>query len=299
MKLETISNQTKIFGILGFPLSHTLSPIIHNTLYKDMNLNAVYLVLQKENPTKEEILGLHKYGVRGLSVTIPYKEWAFQIADEKDASSSAMKSANTLVLNNNRIFCYNTDGLGAVRAVKDLQKNYFISKKAKDILILGSGGSARGIAFAIQDEIYASKLSNNKKIILSARNETTAKQIVNELNLKHSNTAEFVSLMDLFRIQNQVGLVIHTTPLGMKGQNQTSLIPESFFSKEMIVFDIVYNPKLTEFLKIAKKKKSKIIYGIEMLLHQAIRQHELFTSTYASASSIKKIRKKLYKILSQ
>jgi shikimate dehydrogenase len=298
MKLESISNQTKIFGILGFPLSHTLSPIIHNTLYQELNLNAIYLVLQRENPTKEEILSLHKYGVKGLSVTIPYKEWAYQIADERDNYSSIMKSANTLVLDNNRIFCYNTDGIGAVRAVKDINNKYFESSKLKDILILGSGGSARGIAFAIQDEMVNSNSNSNKKIYISARNETTAKQLVEELNLQQSNFSEIISLSDLDRIQKKIGLLIHTTPLGMKGQNQTSLIPESFITKDMIVFDIVYNPMKTELLKFAKMQKSKIIYGIEMLLHQAIRQHELFTATTAPLNIVKKIRKKLYKYLS-
>ncbi len=110
-----------------------------------------------------------------------------------------------------------------MRAVKDINNKYFESSKLKDILILGSGGSARGIAFAIQDEMVNSNSNSNKKIYISARNETTAKQLVEELNLQQSNFSEIISLSDLDRIQKKIGLLIHTTPLGMKGQNQTSL----------------------------------------------------------------------------
>ncbi|MCG9873180.1 MAG: shikimate dehydrogenase [Leptospiraceae bacterium] len=298
MKAHSPSNVTKILGILGNPLSHTLSPTIHNQFYQDLNLDCIYLVFDHKNPTKQDLLTLHSYGLRGLSVTIPYKEWAYEIADERDSYSNLMKASNTLVFHEGKIFSYNTDGLGAVSAIRRDQPQILESQEEHSILICGSGGSARGISFAIIEEWAEAKKSGKasqaKQIYILSRNEDTSNQLMNDLNLRLNGSAKVITLSNLYSIQNSIQLIIHTTPLGMLGKEQISFLPSDFILPSMTVFDIVYNPKETILIQDSKSKGASVIYGIEMLLYQAIRQHELFTNTSPTDEMIDKVRNKLY-----
>jgi shikimate dehydrogenase len=317
MKPHSFSNGTKILGILGNPLSHTLSPTIHNQFYQDLNLDYVYLVFDKKNPTKQELLTLHDYGLEGLSVTIPYKEWAYEIADSRDSYSEVMKSSNTLVFQNGKIHSYNTDGIGAVASIEKDHSSFLKRDNENNILICGSGGSARGISFAILEEwnktktklnldSYESSNSSDKndssldptkkknQLWIVSRNTETSKRLASDLNHKEDGIAKAIEISNLSSIQNTVQLIIHTTPLGMLGKEQKSFLPSNFISSSMTVFDIVYNPQGTVLIQEAKKKGADIIYGIEMLLYQAIRQHELFTKTSPNSNLIDKVRNLLY-----
>jgi shikimate dehydrogenase len=287
--INSINNETKFYGILGFPLSHTLSPLIHNTLFNEYGLNAVYLVFERESPDKYSLLKAKESIIRlqGLSVTIPHKEWAFQISDECDETGQIMQASNTLILNSEGVIhSFNTDGFGAVRAIEDVKRNFFSTTK-KDILILGSGGSARGICYEIQRRGFAGK------IVIAARNEVTAKAIVNILNSTKPLAAEYVPLEKIQEESKRFALIIQTTSVGMKGKENSSILPESFFQPEHIVFDIIYNPIRTPFILAAMKAGSKIIPGYEMLLYQAMEQFKLFTGITVSPRNIKLIRKLL------
>jgi shikimate dehydrogenase len=279
----------KVFGILGYPLSHTLSPIIHNGLYKEYNLEYIYLVLEKEKPTKKILLQNDSISFDGLSVTIPHKEWAFKNADFKDEASQIMKASNTLFKKEDKIYAYNTDGMGAVRAI--LEYSPFVFNSEKDILILGSGGSARGISYSILKQ----GLSKNK-ICISARNSKTSTSLVKDLNKIQKDKAYTIPLEELK--ENHFGLIIHTTPMGMKGKETGSILELDFLHKENILFDIVYNPLETELVKLAKLKGCKIIPGYEMLIYQAMEQFFIFTEIKVTEKQIEKVRnwvlKKLY-----
>lgn len=291
--------RTKKLGILGYPLEQTLSPILHNEIYRKLGINALYQVFPVKNPEKQDLLSMQKMGITGLSVTIPYKEWAFSIADEHDASAIPMKSCNTLLLEKDRIIGYNTDGLGALESIRIADKKLLDSPKTGDILILGSGGSARGIGFAI---LYHWKEQNNptlrKKIFLSARNFEKADKLLKDMNEYLPGSSYFIPLEEMQKSQPQfIDLVIHTTPMGMLGKEQTSLLPTSFFRSGMTLFDIVYNPLKTDLVRIAKKQGCKIIPGIDMLLYQGAEQVRLFTGSSTKPKLLGKIRKLLIKNL--
>lgn len=285
---------SEIYGILGYPLSHTLSPILHNELYATLGIPAIYLSFPVQNPTKEDIISLYKFGVRGLSVTIPHKEWAFKIADFHDPTAEQMKASNTLVLREDGIHAYNTDGMGAVQAITEKDSDLLNTNLEGDILILGSGGSARGIGFAILEEFKKQNPSKplSKHIILSARNQSTALPLVEEMNAYLPNSTYFLPLDKIKESQPQyIELVIHTTNLGMKGQDPGSILPQEFLNSDMTVFDIVYNPEQTSLIQSAKKAKCEIIYGIDMLIYQGVRQIELFTNKNPTNKSILRVKK--------
>jgi len=287
-----INRDTQFFGILGFPLSHTLSPVIHNGLFGEYGVNALYIVLEKEKPTRNLILGKESISLSGLSVTIPHKEWAFKIADYKDEASTNMKASNTLVRFDSKINAYNTDGYGAVRSIEEYKRDFFESKSAGDILILGSGGSAKGISYSLVKRGLSSS-----KIVIAARNKKTGKALVKTLNSIENGISEYLPLDSLEANKKRFSLIINTTPVGMKGKTDSQIVSDTFFSKSQTLFDIVYNPLETPLVKMAKKNGARIIPGYEMLLYQAMEQFRLFTTIQVDNKHISLVRKWLLKSL--
>ncbi|TGJ98696.1 shikimate dehydrogenase [Leptospira langatensis] len=285
--MKIFRDSSKYFGIVGQPLSHTLSPILHTSWYEDLNLDCGYLVFPVDTLEKKELSTLSKYGVRGLSVTIPHKETAFQIADQTDEISQAVKASNTLVLENGSISAYNTDGKGAVRAVLE---EYPESLKGK-VLLLGSGGSARGISFSLLKE------GEVKDLTVAARNSGASKELLELLTKVTSSQLRSKSLEEVQKDFSEYSLIIHTTPLGMKGKEPGPVIPETCFREGQVVFDIVYNPLETPLVLGAKKKGAKIVPGTEMLLYQAVEQFKLFTGVSLKPELIQKGRERLLKSL--
>lgn len=286
--LLNLNKDTKYYGILGYPLSHTLSPSIHNTLFSEYKQNSIYLVFEKEHPDKFSLFkekGLIK--IYGLSVTIPHKEWAYTISDECDETGKIMEAANTLVYNpdENSILSFNTDGMGAVRAILEAKKNFL--DLTKDVLIVGSGGSARGISYAL----LKSGFSN--KIIIAARNEEKAKLIVNSLNSVRPVSSEYSTIGNAIKDSKRYYLIINTTPVGMKGKTDATIFPDEFFNKNQLIFDIVYNPFKTPMVLSGIKSGAKVIPGYEMLLYQAMEQFRLFTGITPSTRHVNQIRKML------
>ncbi|MCB1141211.1 MAG: shikimate dehydrogenase [Leptospiraceae bacterium] len=288
ISLNQINRDTKFYGILGFPLSHTLSPLIHNTLFAEYKQNSVYLVFEKEHPDKYTLFkerGLIK--IYGLSVTIPHKEWAFQISDDCDETGRIMEASNTLILNSEEGFIqsFNTDGMGAVRAILETKKNFL--NNPKDVLVLGSGGSARGISYALLKSGFPNK------IVIAARNEEKGKQIVSTLNQVRQFSSEYSPIPKNIEESKRFSVIINTTPLGMKGQSQSLILPEEYINKNHILFDIVYNPIKTPLVQNAIKNGAKVIPGYEMLLYQAMEQFRLFSGITPSSRHVNQIRKLL------
>ncbi|PJZ26820.1 shikimate dehydrogenase [Leptospira hartskeerlii] len=285
--MKIFRDSSKYFGIVGQPLSHTLSPMLHTSWYEDLSLDCGYLVFPVETLEKKELLSLSKFGVRGLSVTIPHKEIAFQFADKTDETSQAVKASNTLVFENGSISAHNTDGIGAVRSI---QESFPVSLYGK-VLLIGSGGSARGISFTLLKE------AGVKDLTITARNPKTSEELIGLLSNISSAKIQFKDLTEVQKDFAEYSLIIHTTPLGMKGKDPGPAIPESCFKEGQVLFDIVYNPLETPLVLGAKKKGAKIIPGTEMLLYQAVEQFRLFTGVSLIPDLIEKGRSRLLKAL--
>ncbi|RME91217.1 MAG: shikimate dehydrogenase [Candidatus Hydrogenedentota bacterium] len=294
-----IDAKTRKFGIIGYPLGHSLSPAMHNAAFEALNMNAVYLPFPVKN-----LVGLkhslRQLGVEGVSVTIPYKVRVRRIVDTLDPLAIQIGSINTMVFDPKGLLRgYNTDGIGAVRALN----NHGFNITGKKILILGSGGSARAIAFSLLQE-------KPKMLAIASRNEKTAKSILRSLSVVkkkpdlrfyhfHSKKKKYARKQVFTHIQKEIfvgkeqlqefDLIIHTTPLGMKGhsEGQCLLQEEDIFSHQL-VFDIVYNPLQTPLLKLAKKRKADVLTGEKMLLYQGVAQFELFTGEKAPVTIMEK-----------
>jgi shikimate dehydrogenase len=289
---QRINSKTKIFGILGYPLSHTLSPLIHNGLFKEYDFNGIYLVFEHKEPQTLINSLFETLRVKGLSVTIPHKEWAYSAASHKDQASTVMRAANTLVAKEDGIYAYNTDGEGAIRSILRYFPGFFSSGKEGDVLILGSGGSARGISYSLLKHI-----GSNRKIAISARNANHANSIVQLLNENQPRSSYFLPLDEVYLRNEAFSLVINTTPIGMKGNSDSQILDEKFFLRSHILFDIVYNPLKTPLVKAALKQKVYSIPGYEMLIYQAMEQFRHFTGIFPEEANVEKVRKWLLKHL--
>ncbi|PJZ67933.1 shikimate dehydrogenase [Leptospira wolffii] len=286
-QLKFFRDSSRYFGIVGNPLSHTLSPLLHTSWYEDLNLDCGYLVFPVASLEKRELLTMSKFGICGLSVTIPHKETAFQIADQTDETSKAVGASNTLVLQNGSISAHNTDGLGAVRAVQE----YFPDSLQGKVLVIGSGGSAKGISFALLNQGKVGDLT------IAARNTEASDSLKNALGKISKANIRTEDLENTKEKFSEYSLVIHTTPLGMKGKEPGPAITEAAFHKDQVFFDIVYNPLETPFVLEAKKKGASVIPGTEMLLYQAVEQFRLFTGIRLEADLVGKGRKRLLQAL--
>lgn len=290
------SKHTELFGILGYPLGHTLSPWIHNTLFQLSGYDGVYLVFENERWNEIGLRPLIDLGVRGVSVTIPFKEWAYSQANIVCKASQTMGSSNTLLFREG-IEAVNTDGTGAVRSILQANPDLLDPNLEKQILVLGSGGSAKGIIFSIAEFLQnnAKQGKIQRKVKILARNEVATNEILNSLG-----NPEWLGVTTKEKSMEEAenyDLVIHTTPVGMKGFGGEPILNSDFFTKKHTLFDIVYNPLETDLVKQAKKKKAEIIPGYHMLLYQGIRQFELFTNIKTKQKWIGKVESLLFKQL--
>ncbi|TGK22343.1 shikimate dehydrogenase [Leptospira fluminis] len=285
--MKIFRDSSQYFGILGNPLSHTLSPLLHEGWYQDLGLDCAYFVFPVTSVDKNDLRVLRKFGVKGLSVTIPHKETAYDLADKTDPASQAMQASNTLVLGEDGVHAFNTDGLGAVRAILESAPDSL----GGNVLVLGSGGSARGIGFALLQS------ANVSDVTISSRNEATGTEVVRLLNRVKSGSSSFSSLDSVKNGSREFSLVVHTTPLGMKGQSPGPILDSSFFRKGQTVFDIVYNPLVTPLVEAARSSGATIIPGTEMLLYQAVEQFRLFTGIPLGAEHVERGRQRLLSAL--
>lgn len=250
-----INSKTIMCGVIGDPIDHSLSPVMHNAGYKKQKLNFIYTafcVKDIENAVK----GIKALGIRGVSITLPHKISIIQFLDNVDETAQRIGAVNTVINNNGILTGYNTDSSGAIRALEEV-----ISLENKKIVLIGAGGAARAIAYGLS--------LKNCYLTIVNRNKEKGQSLAREFG------ALFEDTNNLSIIQKN-DILIHATPTGMN-TNTDSLIPKDVLHKNLVVFDIVYNPKETKLIKDAKEKGCKIVYGYKMLLHQAALQFELFT----------------------
>ena len=286
-KKQVISPKTDLYAVIGHPLSHTLSPVIHNGLFQDYGIDAVYhaFAIKDTSLLTKDIL--ETFRIRGLSVTIPYKEWAYQFASDHDKTSQAMLASNTLLIQET-VRAFNTDGTGAVRSLEEFAKSKLEHSK---LVMLGSGGSAKGIAFSLLPYI-----SPKRPLHVIARNVMARKELKAKLELEKPDSVQDWGFEDPKQIAELLSgptLLINTTPLGMKGYSDQSPIPKTFLHKDIFVFDIVYNPIQTQLVKDVMATKGEFLPGYFMLIHQAMAQFELFTGVRPSSDDVKRTEKRI------
>ncbi len=250
-------------GVIGYPIQHSKSPVIHQYWLDKHKINGSYQSIEiKPENLEVKIRELVNQGYNGFNVTIPHKENIFKICDEVNEAAKKIGAVNTVVIKDKKLFGTNTDAFGFIQNIKSCQPIDFSKKKA---LILGAGGASRAIIFGLLEE-------GVQEIILTNRTIEKAEKLkqLNPQKIKIINWEEKENFL------NQVDLLINTTSLGMKDQNPLTINLENLSSKALVT-DIVYNPLMTSLLTQAKDRGNPIVTGIGMLLHQARPAFEAWT----------------------
>ena len=264
-----INVQTQFCGVIGNPVEHSLSPAIHNAAFRKLSLNYVYLAW-KVDAIGDAIKGLRALGnFRGASVTIPHKVSAVPFLDDVESTARHIGAINTIVAEQGRLIGYNTDATGALRALREGG----VPLAGRRIVMLGSGGAARAIAFALAAG------SGADKITLLGVDDKERAALASDLRSK-SNVAIGDAFLDdstLGRTIPEAQILIHCTPVGMSPKADATCVPATLLHPDLAVMDIVYNPRATRLLKDAERAGCKTIPGLEMFLNQAVAQFELWT----------------------
>lgn len=263
-----INGSTKLICLIGQPVEHSFSPGIHNCLFKKYDINSKYICFDVDKDSLEEAVNSIKaLKIKGANVTVPHKVDIMNYLDEIDINAKLIGAVNTIKNDNGKLIGYNTDGIGFVNSV--LGKGYIIENK--NVMILGAGGAARSIAVEIAN-------NNAKSIEIRNRSINKAHNISKTIK---ENFKSIVKIGDI-NITNEdlenTDILINTTSLGMYPNVNQILIDETIkVDKDILVCDIVYNPKETKFLKWAKENNLDILGGIDMLINQALEAFYIWT----------------------
>ena len=269
-----INAKTNLLCLIGNPVEHSFSPSIHNYLIKKSNLNMKYVCFNvKSDELENAIKGIKALGIKGCNVTIPHKVEIIKYLDSVDKNALLIGAVNTVKNEGGKLIGYNTDGVGFVKAITD--KGYDIYNK--NVLIIGAGGAARSIAIEMAS-------NGAKEINLRNRSIKNAKEIsdilIDSFGINSKFSTDQITKEDL----EDIDIIINTTPRGMDKDKDSCPIDEkiNLTNKDILVCDIVYNPHETKFISWAKKNNLDIVYGIDMLINQALQGFNIWTGIYAS-----------------
>jgi shikimate dehydrogenase len=251
----SIDQHTVLYGVIGFPLKHTLSPVMHNAALRVSKQNAVYLAFETED-IEGCVGGMRAFGMRGLSVTLPHKSAVIPYLDDTDPLAAQIGAVNTIVNDKGRLVGYNTDALGALTAIEAQTQ-----VSGKRCLIIGAGGAARAIGFVLKRE--------GAEVLIANRTADRGEGLARLLE------CPFVPLSESKAAEPDI--LVQTTPVGMHPrEDQCPVEPEILFPP-LVVMDIVYNPLQTKLLTIAQEKGCRTINGLAMFIHQGAEQFRLWT----------------------
>jgi len=266
---DQINPQTAVFGVLGDPVGHSLSPIIHNGAFHKAGLNAVYVPFRVP---REHVLQFLEdaphLGVRGLSVTIPHKDAVLAKITKLDAAAQGIGAVNTLLYKNGEILGYNTDepaGIGSLESVMEPGKDGKSPLEGRNTLVLGAGGAAMALAWGLK--------RRGAKVLIASRTASRAQALADRLGC---GAAEWGN-----RHRAECDVVVNCTPVGMHPNLDATPFDKAYLRPEMVVFDTVYNPENTLLVKDARNQGCTVVTGVDMFVRQANLQFQLFTGRLA------------------
>ena len=276
-----ISADTKVYGIIGNPVSHSLSPILQNTLAKEMNIDMSYSAFHVTENIKEAIKGAFALDIKGFNVTIPYKKDMLDIVSDIDDRAKKIGAINTLIKTENGYKGYNTDIIGLGMSLY----NNNLSIKGKDIIILGAGGAAKAVLYlAIEEGV--------KSITLVNRNISKAEELKAEVGIKD------ISVISLDDLKSNINLLdkdnyfaFQTTNVGMHPNVEDCIIEEeAFYEKCDSGIDLIYTPFETSFIKKMKSNGKICINGLDMLILQGVASFEIWNNVKVDKDIIEKVK---------
>ena len=266
MNLQNITPETKLCAIFGNPIEHTLSPLIHNAAFDHLNLDYIFLAFKVAH-LKEAVQGIRALDIKGISVTIPHKVAIIDYLDEVEDIAGKIGAVNTVVNRGGRLIGYNTDWSGAIEALEAQ-----VDLKGRKALVLGAGGAARAIAFGLKERGADFTILN--------RTVHKAEMLASELGVHYGSLEDSESV--------PFDSIINTTSLGMYPNVNDTPVKKALL-KDVLVFDMVYNPLKTRLIRDAEQNGCATITGLEMFINQAAKQFDLWTGKKAPLDLMKKV----------
>ena len=283
MKSMHKPGDSNLYGIIGFPLGHTASPAMQNSLFKHYGMSSVYVPVQLPVKQLEDFFSTARFLFRGLNVTVPYKKEVISYVDKLDKHSAAIGSINTIKNEKNILKGYNTDFIGLHHALK---KNLSITLKRKNVCILGAGGAA-------SSAVYLALQEGAKSIVIV--NRTLKRAIALAAHFKSAGVRIFVASKDTREACDHVHfseVIINTTSLGLRSKDALP-VKKSILKKNQYVFDMIYNPPITKLLANAKEKGCKTANGLDMLVYQGAEAFKIWTGKKPDPAIMRKAAKKM------
>ena len=254
-----IDAKTKIFCVIGHPIEHSLSPRMHNAVFKELNLNCIYLAFSvKMEELEDAVKGLKALGVEGFNVTMPLKTEVLKFLDMVAPEAEMAGAVNTVANDGGRLTGYNTDGIGAVRAIKKVE-----DLKGKQVLVLGAGGAARAICFQLAFEEVNSMIIANRTL---KKGEKLAAEVYEKTGKKTGVCG--IEKKTLKEKLSKADVLINATSVGMYPEVEETLVRGGEMHRGLTVMDMVYNPIETRLLREAREIGARTIDGVEMFVFQ-------------------------------
>ena len=279
-----ITGTTKLTALLGSPVSHSISPLMHNEAFKLLNLDYVYLCFDvAEKGLKSTIDGFRTMNVKGFNLTMPDKIAIIEYLDELTPEAKMIGAVNTVVNVDGKLIGHNTDGYGYMESVKDAGHNIIGGK----MTVLGAGGASSAICVqAAKDGVKEIRIFSRKSASFNL-----AKSLCDEINKNTGCHSDVFDIEDEKALKESIvksTIFINTSPVGMSPNEDSCLINDpEILNSNLIVSDIIYNPKETKLLKMAKARGCKTFNGAYMLLYQGSKAFEIWTGSKMPVNNIK------------
>ena len=272
---------TELIGLIGHPIKHSYSPFIQNFALEQMNLDFVYIPFDVPSENlKSAVNGVIALGLRGLNVTLPHKEKIIKFLDELSEEASVIGAVNTIVNDHGKLIGYNTDAHGILETLLPFKDKI----SGTNVTVIGAGGSARAVIYTLLRHFKPEEVN------IINRTQQKADTLANHFSLKMRfdsfHTFELFP-PDNVEVFSNSALIVNATTLGMYPDVEDTITDiEDSFSDEQIVFDLIYNPTKTKFLKTAEMQGAKVVGGLKMLISQAAKSFELWTGIEMPAEII-------------
>lgn len=282
--LTKINHGTKIVGVVGHPVKHSHSPMMHNYAFNKGELDFVYLPFDIASANlKDALKGMVALGINGFNVTVPHKERIIEYLDELSDSAKIVNAVNTVVNENGKLYGYNTDVDGIIKTLEKYKDDIC----GKTVSVIGAGGAARAIIYTLINNFNVKKINIINRTM--ERAESLKDYFSSKMLFEKIKTYELVP-PDVIGVLSKSKLIVNASSIGMHPDDDDSptTIPESF-KKKQIVFDVVYNPRKTKLLSIAENQGATAINGLNMFIEQGAKAFELWTGEKMPVKEISKL----------
>jgi 3-dehydroquinate dehydratase/shikimate dehydrogenase len=265
-RIDQVDAATKVYGVVGDPVAHSLSPLMMNTAFRRENVNGVYLALHATK-LSDLLACVRDIPLHGLSITMPYKQEIIQHLDKTDALTEKIGACNTVIrTQDGKLYGYNTDVAGVVRPLE--QRLHLAGAR---VLVVGAGGSARAAVFGLKER--------GAEVFIMNRTASVGQKLARRAHAKFLSRTQMRSL--------QFDVIVNATPVGMGGAKASPLSGKELNAR--ILFETVYTPAETRLVKLARAKGMQVITGVEMFVQQGARQFEIWTGKPAPADDMLRV----------